>query len=139
MIVREDCKYIGLYSGWNKRKSDLSGVQVTYLKVNFGLGLGRVKQSLGQVKFKHFGLCRPLLWAADGGGGQKKKRYSSPTSLSGEYRTLKSLGRCKRYVWLRRRTMWEMETITQRETSRWLTMMNVRNKTVMQDVDRVTC
>jgi hypothetical protein len=40
-IVRADCKQLGLNSGWNKRKSSLGGVRVTYLKVNFGLGLGR--------------------------------------------------------------------------------------------------
>jgi hypothetical protein len=28
---------IGLHSGWNKRKSGLGGVRVTYLKINFGL------------------------------------------------------------------------------------------------------
>jgi hypothetical protein len=37
-MVRTGCKYIGLHSGWNKTKSGLSGVLVTYLKINFELG-----------------------------------------------------------------------------------------------------
>jgi hypothetical protein len=35
MTVRADHKQIGLHLGWNKRKSGLGGVQVTYLKVNW--------------------------------------------------------------------------------------------------------
>jgi hypothetical protein len=37
MIVRADCEYVNRL-GWNKRKSGLGGVWVTYLKINFGLG-----------------------------------------------------------------------------------------------------
>jgi hypothetical protein len=43
MIARADFKQIRLYSGWNERKSGFSQVQVTYLRINFGLGLGQVK------------------------------------------------------------------------------------------------
>jgi hypothetical protein len=32
------CTKTGLYSGWNKRKSGIGGVQETYMKMNFRLG-----------------------------------------------------------------------------------------------------
>jgi hypothetical protein len=38
VILRADCKLIRLHLGWNKGKSDLGVVQVTYLKINLGLG-----------------------------------------------------------------------------------------------------
>lgn len=37
-ILRAYCKYIGLYSRWNERKSVLRLVRGTYIKINFGLG-----------------------------------------------------------------------------------------------------
>jgi hypothetical protein len=37
-IVRAYFKYIVLHWGWNKRKSVLGGLRVTYLKINCGLG-----------------------------------------------------------------------------------------------------
>jgi hypothetical protein len=49
MIVRVDCKYIGLYSSGNKRDSGLGQVRVAYLKVNFGLRIGRTKWSSGRA------------------------------------------------------------------------------------------
>jgi hypothetical protein len=39
-IVIAVCKEVGLQSGKIKRKSGLGGVRVTYMKINFGLGLG---------------------------------------------------------------------------------------------------
>jgi hypothetical protein len=41
--VRADYKQIELHSDWNERKSGSSGVRVSCLKINFGLGPGRVK------------------------------------------------------------------------------------------------
>jgi hypothetical protein len=50
-IVRADCKYIGLCSGWNKRKLSLGEVRVKYLKINFGLGPNTPRAGPGRVIF----------------------------------------------------------------------------------------
>jgi hypothetical protein len=44
MIARTDYKYIGLHSGWNKRKSGLGGVRVEIFEDKLGLGLCRTRQ-----------------------------------------------------------------------------------------------
>jgi hypothetical protein len=46
---RTDCKYIGLYSGWNQRKSGFGRVLVTYLKVNSGLGPNGPRVGPGKI------------------------------------------------------------------------------------------
>jgi hypothetical protein len=39
---RTDCKYIGPQSGWNDKELGSGRVRVAYLKVNFGLGPGKI-------------------------------------------------------------------------------------------------
>jgi hypothetical protein len=63
-IVSVDCKYIGLDLGWNKRKSGLGSVRLTYLRTNFGLWLGQTLLDLGPVKFLKFRSVRTT--SADG-------------------------------------------------------------------------
>jgi hypothetical protein len=42
-VARTDCKCIGLHLVWDKNQSGMGGIWVTYLKINFRLGLSRVK------------------------------------------------------------------------------------------------
>jgi hypothetical protein len=69
--IRADCdKYIGLHSCWNKSKSGLGGVEVTYL--NFGLGARG-------VHLHNFGLCTPVAQAILPG---RDSPYFSPPVLA---------------------------------------------------------
>jgi hypothetical protein len=55
-IARTDCKSIGLLSGWDKRKSGLSGIRVEYL--NFGLGPNASQAGPGEIpKFQPVQIC----------------------------------------------------------------------------------
>jgi hypothetical protein len=54
------CKYIGLQSGWNRRKSGFGWVQVTYLKVKFWFELGRTKYSLSRAGLGKILKFRPV-------------------------------------------------------------------------------
>jgi hypothetical protein len=46
-------KYIGLHSGWNKRKSGLGGERITYLKINFVRGLNASRAGLNSKISTH--------------------------------------------------------------------------------------
>jgi hypothetical protein len=64
-IIRADCKQIKLHWGWNKRESVLGGVWVTYLKINFGLRLGRAKWSSGRAKRNYKISARSYLYQVE--------------------------------------------------------------------------